>query len=175
MPNSVSKGFDTAVFILTWHSPIGWGYHLNRLDKAVFMEVPKPMLTEFGIHYRLESCEEDFIAERRCWVRWMMIGVVTRGAEFTSRFTRIWLMVYRWISLSFATNFIFHFFQQICWPDGWHFMVIFKSNRFHCAQRRAELPTTQLSCKKKNKNINPIYHSAFHLYFYHHVLKKRNG
>ena len=33
------------------------GYRLNRLDEPVFMAVPKPMLTEFGIHYRLESCE----------------------------------------------------------------------------------------------------------------------
>ena len=31
-------------------------YHLNRLDESVFMAVPKPMLTEFSIHYRLESC-----------------------------------------------------------------------------------------------------------------------
>ena len=32
------------------------GYRLNRPDEPVFMAVPKPMLTEFGIHYRLESC-----------------------------------------------------------------------------------------------------------------------
>ena len=30
------------------------GYRLNRLDEPVFMTVPKPMLTEFGILYRLE-------------------------------------------------------------------------------------------------------------------------
>ena len=34
------------------------GYRLNRLDKSVFMAVPKPMLTEFSIHYRLESCDQ---------------------------------------------------------------------------------------------------------------------
>ena len=34
------------------------GYCLNCLDEPVFMAVPKPMLTEFGIHYRLESCVE---------------------------------------------------------------------------------------------------------------------
>ena len=33
------------------------GYHLNRLDEPVFIEVSKPLLTEFGIHYRLESCD----------------------------------------------------------------------------------------------------------------------
>ena len=35
------------------------GYRLNRLDEPVFMAGPKPMLTEFGIHHRLESCEPD--------------------------------------------------------------------------------------------------------------------
>ena len=30
---------------------------MNRLDEPVFMAVSKPLLTEFGIHYRLESCE----------------------------------------------------------------------------------------------------------------------
>ena len=33
------------------------GYRLNRLDETVFMTVSKPLLTEFGIHHRLESCE----------------------------------------------------------------------------------------------------------------------
>ena len=35
------------------------GYRLNRLVEPVFMAVPKPLLTEFGIHHRLESCEPD--------------------------------------------------------------------------------------------------------------------
>ena len=33
------------------------GYRLNRLHEPVFTVVPKSMLTEFGIHHRLESCE----------------------------------------------------------------------------------------------------------------------
>ena len=33
------------------------GYRLNRLDEPVFMAVSKPLLTEFGIYHRLESCE----------------------------------------------------------------------------------------------------------------------
>ena len=33
------------------------GYRLNCLDAPVFMVVPKPMQTEFGIHLGLESCE----------------------------------------------------------------------------------------------------------------------
>ena len=32
------------------------GYRLNRLDEPVFIAVSKPLLTEFGIHLRLESC-----------------------------------------------------------------------------------------------------------------------
>ena len=32
------------------------GYRLNRLDEPVFMAVSKPLLTELGIHPRLESC-----------------------------------------------------------------------------------------------------------------------
>ena len=38
------------------------GYRLNRLDEPVFMAVSKPMLTEFGTHYRLRSCGEIFQA-----------------------------------------------------------------------------------------------------------------
>ena len=33
-------------------------YRLNRHDELVFMAGPKLMLTEFGIHYTLESCGE---------------------------------------------------------------------------------------------------------------------
>ena len=32
------------------------GYRLNHLDEPVFITVPKPILTVFGIHHRLESC-----------------------------------------------------------------------------------------------------------------------
>ena len=32
------------------------GYRLNRLDEPIFMAVPKTILTEFGIYYRLENC-----------------------------------------------------------------------------------------------------------------------
>ena len=32
------------------------GYGLNRLDEPVFITVSKPLLTEFGIHHRLENC-----------------------------------------------------------------------------------------------------------------------
>ena len=32
------------------------GYRLNCLDEPVFMTVSKPLLTDLGIHHRLESC-----------------------------------------------------------------------------------------------------------------------
>ena len=32
-------------------------YCLNCCDEPIFMAVSKPLLTEFGIHHRLESCE----------------------------------------------------------------------------------------------------------------------
>ena len=32
------------------------GYRLNRLDEPIFTAVSKPLLTEFGIYHRLESC-----------------------------------------------------------------------------------------------------------------------
>ena len=36
------------------------GYRLNRLTEPVFIAVSKLLLTEFGIHHRLESCEDVF-------------------------------------------------------------------------------------------------------------------
>ena len=33
------------------------GYRLNHLDEPVFIAVSRPLLTEFGIHHRLENCE----------------------------------------------------------------------------------------------------------------------
>ena len=36
------------------------GYRLNRLDEPAFMTVSKPLLTEFGINHRLESCAFKF-------------------------------------------------------------------------------------------------------------------
>ena len=39
------------------------GYRLNRLDEPVFRAVSKPLLTEFGIHHRLESCAWYSLAE----------------------------------------------------------------------------------------------------------------
>ena len=32
------------------------GYRLNRHDEPVLIAVSKPLLTEFSIHHRLESC-----------------------------------------------------------------------------------------------------------------------
>ena len=32
---------------------------MNRLDEPIFIAVSKPLLTEFGIHHRLESCVKE--------------------------------------------------------------------------------------------------------------------
>ena len=40
--------------------PNSVGYRLNCLDEPVLMAVPKPMQTEFDIHYRLESYDTHF-------------------------------------------------------------------------------------------------------------------
>ena len=37
------------------------GYRLNRLTEPVFIAVSKLLLTEFGIHYRLESCVSETV------------------------------------------------------------------------------------------------------------------
>ena len=43
------------------------GYRLNRLDEPVFVTVSKPLLREFGIHRRLESCVYDSFAFAQAW------------------------------------------------------------------------------------------------------------
>ena len=40
------------------------GYRLNRFDEPVFIAVSKPLLTEFHIHHRLESCEELVVSSQ---------------------------------------------------------------------------------------------------------------
>ena len=58
------------------------GYRLNRLDKPVFRAVPKPLLMEFCIHYRLESCEVLFFDQneimpiRRTHVQFHSFGMI---------------------------------------------------------------------------------------------------
>ena len=43
------------------------GYRLNRLDEPVFIAVSKPLLTEFDIHQRLESCGGYNIQLKPLW------------------------------------------------------------------------------------------------------------
>ena len=35
------------------------GHDFNRLDESTLMGLPKPMLTEFGIYSRFESCDQS--------------------------------------------------------------------------------------------------------------------
>ena len=51
------------------------GYRLNRLDEPVFIEVSKPLLTEFGIHYRLESCGAISIATIAFYLYFRTTGI----------------------------------------------------------------------------------------------------
>ena len=49
---------------------------MNSLDEPVFLEVSKPLLTELGIHHRLESCDVPLlILNQRSWV-WNLSPVV---------------------------------------------------------------------------------------------------
>ena len=47
------------------------GCRLNSHDVPVFMAVPKPVLTEFGIPYRLESC--DMVKEYKFQVHFVLV------------------------------------------------------------------------------------------------------
>ena len=42
------------------------GYRLNRLDEPVFLAVSIPLLTEFGICHRLESCALVLKCKQKC-------------------------------------------------------------------------------------------------------------
>ena len=49
---------------------------MNRLDEPILIAVLKPLLTEFGIYHRLESCE----ALQQFWVHIFKANV--RGSPF---------------------------------------------------------------------------------------------
>ena len=70
------------------------GYRLNCLDEPIFMAVPKLMLTEFGIHYRLESCVV-FLFENLYYSKliWMDIQRVLCFKDWTKNL--IWSPLYR--------------------------------------------------------------------------------
>ena len=60
------------------------GYRLHRLDDPVFTAGPKPMLTEFGIDQRLESCEwlqnhqrNQYVMNYCFWVKaWLTLSIL---------------------------------------------------------------------------------------------------
>ena len=47
------------------------GYRFNCLDEPVIMAVSKALLTEFGIPYRLESC--DMVKEYKFQVHFVLV------------------------------------------------------------------------------------------------------
>ena len=48
------------------------GNRFNRPYELVFMAVAKPVLTEFGVHYRLESCDVNLV---NISVHWKVISL----------------------------------------------------------------------------------------------------
>ena len=54
------------------------GYCLNCLDEPVFIAVSKPLLTEFGIHYSLESCDIYHLIEHRKVMEGALFDFISR-------------------------------------------------------------------------------------------------
>ena len=53
------------------------GYRWNSRDELVLMVGPKPLLTEIGIHYKLESCESCssyVLCRGPCLHPWILFG-----------------------------------------------------------------------------------------------------
>ena len=59
------------------------GCRLNRLNEPIFIAVPKPLLTEFGIHPRLDSCAGvEIIGPFNDNLRYYFVHVLNnKGAE----------------------------------------------------------------------------------------------
>ena len=61
------------------------GYRLNRLDEPVLIAVSKLLLTEFGIHHRLESCGLLFVLIGRVFLQRSSPAKLSRRYEDYSR------------------------------------------------------------------------------------------
>ena len=61
------------------------GYRLNRLDEPVLIAVSKLLLTEFGIHHRLESCGLLFVLIGRVFLQRSSRAKLSRRYEHYSR------------------------------------------------------------------------------------------
>ena len=53
------------------------GYRLNRLDEPILIAVSKSLLTEFGIHLRLESCGQRRAKVQEMTVFGLKINILT--------------------------------------------------------------------------------------------------
>ena len=73
------------------------GYRLNRLDEPVFIALSKPLLTEFGIHYRLESCDSLNVFFMTSFRPPTCISVLKRLRPATSRLSS-WATKLKWAS-----------------------------------------------------------------------------
>ena len=68
---------DTHIYVV--------GYHLNCLDEPVYLAVSKPLLTEFGIHHRLDSCallqQKCFFLNRNDALSYLTVCWWVRGGQ----------------------------------------------------------------------------------------------
>ena len=67
------------------------GYRLNRLIELVFIALPKLLLTEFGIHYRLESCvnsKAKLSVSQHCNKKWTTLTVGPYDSENLPTFNK---------------------------------------------------------------------------------------
>ena len=66
---------------------------MNRLDEPVFIAVSKPLLTEFGIHCSLESCEPVDLIDTsicHCCHSFNAIGKLSLDAMMAEMTVREW-------------------------------------------------------------------------------------
>ena len=90
------------------------GYCLNCLDEPVLIAVSKPLLTEFGIHHRLESCvfywwESDW---RALWI-WRPLWLVVLQCD---------MMLYK--SAIYGGKGCKHRVLTTSWPQLWIVMIL---------------------------------------------------
>ena len=97
------------------------GYRLNRLDEPVLIAVSKPLLTEFGIHHRLESCGGINSLLKQTEVKNELVarsGVFCRG-YFASLATYVPSSASWWA--------FYHFFQESLYKVRFYREVFIKS------------------------------------------------
>ena len=129
------------------------GYRLNRLDKPVFIAVPKPMLTESSIHHRLESCEAFNVFYIQQWKK-VFLSKIRFGD---------WLKSFSIISgHSFKPDSVFLLFQHFSSHKRW-----FPQRRLE-DRKNCDTLSIPLKCK-----ADPLFNFWFRQNFLHPTKKRR--